>query len=226
MDLVVFAGGLGTRLRGVEPDRPKPVVDVAGKPFLFHLLSSLPRGEFGKIHLSIGHKSEVVIDLMDDYRGQLFDDYFIERDPLGTGGVLCEFARNHDHDFVAYMNGDTFFDDFNLFDFSIDDRVSGKVFVTRVADVDRYGAVSVDNSGFLERFCDGGCGEGLVNIGVGVISLDVLRAGFPRDRHISLEKDVYPILVKNVKIAIEEISTDFIDIGVPSDLARFRERYA
>ena len=78
MEAIILAGGMGTRLREIISDLPKPMAPVNGKPFLFHLLSWLQEYPIEKIILSTGYRS----DSISEYFGSLFSgtpiDYAVE----------------------------------------------------------------------------------------------------------------------------------------------------
>ena len=61
-EIVILAGGLGTRLRKVVSSVPKPLAIVNGKPFLFHLLEFWINQGINKIVLAVGYKHEIIID--------------------------------------------------------------------------------------------------------------------------------------------------------------------
>ena len=59
---VILAGGLGTRLRSAIGDLPKPMADISGKPFLEYLLDYLIENKITKTILSVGYKSQIIIN--------------------------------------------------------------------------------------------------------------------------------------------------------------------
>src|SRR2546422_5221866 len=60
IDAVVLAGGQGTRLRGVVPDRPKPLAEVAGRPFLSYVLDVVAAAGVSRVTLCTGYRAEMV----------------------------------------------------------------------------------------------------------------------------------------------------------------------
>ena len=60
MQAVLLAGGLGTRLKSVVNDRPKPMADVCGKPFMEYLILELKKHGITDIVLAVGYKGEMV----------------------------------------------------------------------------------------------------------------------------------------------------------------------
>ena len=226
ISVLILAGGLGTRLRPAEPLRPKPVVDINGLPFLYYLLRSLSIHNLGKVCLSIGYKSQIVRDLMDPFRHSLFDSYFEEPTPFGTGGALVEFAKTCSSDKIVYLNGDTFFDKIEDFNFDLPSSFDGKVFSTKRSETDRYGSVLVDEAGSFRGIGNNSIGGGLINLGVGIMRRSFLLEASDLSVPFSIEKDLYPHICNKGSIGVDLVNTSFIDIGVPSDLKLFRDAYA
>lgn len=112
-DVVILAGGLGTRLRSVVSDLPKCMAPVAGRPFLAWILKWLEKYDnVGSIVLSLGYKSHAVTDWIesDSRFSSLSIDWVIEETPLGTGGGMRLAMTKVKADRVIVLNGDTFFD--------------------------------------------------------------------------------------------------------------------
>ncbi|NDV24911.1 D-glycero-beta-D-manno-heptose 1,7-bisphosphate 7-phosphatase [Desulfovibrio sp. JC022] len=213
---VILAGGKGTRLGTLTKTTPKPVIPVAGKPFLSHLLWNLARHGVTEILLSTGYLHEVLNESLGD--GSRFGvnlTYVQEESPLGTGGGLRNCLEElHDRFFV--LNGDS------IFDINYLDLINGETDVVlalrKVEDTARYGRVVHENgmvSSFLEK---GESGPGAINGGVYLMSRDVVAA-LPEGAS-SLEKDWFPKLASEGKLSCRELNGFFIDIGIPEDLER------
>ena len=110
MEAIVLAGGLGTRLRSVVSELPKPMAPVGDKPFLEYILKYLKKNGIDKVVLSVGYKWETI----KEYFGDSFEDielvYSIENEPLGTGGAIKQAMEYVSDVNVFIVNGDTFFD--------------------------------------------------------------------------------------------------------------------
>jgi CBS domain-containing protein len=86
---VIMAGGLGTRLRPMTEQVPKPLLEVAGRPILFILLDQIISEGFNKIYVTLFYKSKMVMERVRDvarYRDCV--EFIIEDEPLGTAGSL------------------------------------------------------------------------------------------------------------------------------------------
>jgi D-glycero-alpha-D-manno-heptose 1-phosphate guanylyltransferase len=105
----ILAGGLGTRLRSVVSDVPKPMAPICGQPFLKLLLNFWIKQGITKFIISVGYLKEKVISFFGKEHNGIFIEYFEEDTPLGTGGALIILSKRLKEDFIV-INGDTFFD--------------------------------------------------------------------------------------------------------------------
>ena len=88
MEAIVLAGGKGTRLKSLVSDRPKPLADINGRPFLSILMNFLIRQGCQHFVLATGHQREMIrSQYADDYLG-IPISYSEETAPLGTGGAV------------------------------------------------------------------------------------------------------------------------------------------
>ena len=148
-EAMILAGGLGTRLRSAVADRPKPMAEVAGRPFIAFLLEHLLRHGFRRAIVCVGHMGEYVPPVLGNRYGSLELVYSFERTALGTGGALRNAADLLEESDVLAMNGDSFCD----IDLSALERAhrSYGAAVTLAAllqgDRRRSGTVTVDDSG-------------------------------------------------------------------------------
>jgi D-glycero-alpha-D-manno-heptose 1-phosphate guanylyltransferase len=221
MEAIVLAGGLGTRLRGVVDDVPKPMAPVRGRPFLALVLDQLVEGGFKTAIIAAGYRHEAIRSYFGaDYRG-LALRYSVEREPLGTGGAIrlaCEQAGARD---VFVLNGDTYLElDFRAM-MEAHVRVGShlSMAICHVSDVARYGALEVVDGivqGFLEK---GRSAPGWINGGTYVLGPD-LRARLRPQGAFSFEQDLLAPEVSSIRPLAFRSSGLFIDIGIPEDYAK------
>ena len=88
MEAIILAGGRGTRLRDVVPDLPKPMAQVAGRPFMEIILTLLSRQGFRRVVISLGYMAEKVVSHFGGHFAGMELEYVIEDSPLGTGGAV------------------------------------------------------------------------------------------------------------------------------------------
>ena len=220
-EVVVLAGGLGTRLRSVVPDLPKPMAPVAGRPFLAYLLGSLERQGFTRAILSVGYLAGTVRDSFGDRFGGLQLRYSVEEQPLGTGGAIRAAARLASGDSVFAINGDTYasVDYAAMLAQHVASQDVLSVALMHVADTARYGAVETVGS-HIERFTERGIrGPGSINAGIYLVERDLLE-GLELPERFSFEEEVLRVRLQQLRPAAFFGSGYFIDIGVPEDYAR------
>src|SRR5258708_8781654 len=103
----ILAGGLGTRLKIVVPDRPKPIADVQGRPFLTYLLDRLMKADLTDVVLCTGYRADQVRTALGEHYGTLKLNYSQESTALGTAGALRQALPFLNSDIVLVMNGDS-----------------------------------------------------------------------------------------------------------------------
>lgn len=107
---IILAGGKGERLRPLTNDRPKVMVDVAGKPILYWQIEWLKSHGIKNFILTVSYKHEVIQDFIGDgSKLGINVDYSIEETPLGRGGAIKQAFKSQlikDHQDVIVTNGD------------------------------------------------------------------------------------------------------------------------
>ena len=225
MEVIILAGGLGTRLRSVVSEVPKCMAPVAGKPFLWYLLKYLTRFDVNRVILSVGYLREVIFKWIDEVKDEFpFEfDYAIEEQPLGTdGGIKLALEKAKDER-VFVLNGDTFFD-VNLMKL-YDAHMIGKKAITLALKpmkrFDRYGTVNMEPiTGNILSFNEKQyCKEGLINGGVYVISKNApIFEGL--GEKFSFETAVLEPQCSRHQLLGMVQNGYFIDIGIPEDYQR------
>ncbi|MCE7321242.1 nucleotidyltransferase family protein [Campylobacter coli] len=219
MQAIVLAGGLGTRLRSVVQDLPKPMAPINGKPFLAFVVEYLKKQGITEIILSVSYKYELIQEYFKDEFHGMKIHYNIEKELLGTGGAIkdaLKFIQNQ-----AYvLNGDTIFD-IDLKKLALNDS---KICIAlkQMQNFDRYGTVNVDNQGIVTSFEEKVFKKrGLINGGIYLLKKDIFD-NFDLEKKFSFEK----FLQENfelLKIQTQIFNDYFIDIGVPQDYKLFKK---
>lgn len=221
---LIFAGGLGTRLRPRVNDVPKPMAPVCGKPFLAYQIMYWIRQGITHFTLSVGYLAETI----EAYFGASFCGatigYVFEETPLGTGGALGLAFKlgSFDENPTLILNGDTWFEaDIAL----LAKKCHAKNFVMtlalrELAENTRYGGVLTNENGLIHSFGDPN--SMLINAGCYLISppaVEPYLAQFPEK--FSLEGELLPLLAKESCLCgcVQHVS--FIDIGIPEDYDKF-----
>lgn len=226
MEVIVLAGGLGTRLRSMVSDVPKCLAPVSGKPFLWYLFKYLENYRVDRIVLSVGYLKEKIYQWAESC-GETFPFeivYAEETQPLGTGGAIINSLTHIQGDDAVVFNGDTFFS-IRLDRFFSEYRQLQTpicIALKEMIDFDRYGTVELNDKNsrihsFLEKKH---CSKGLINGGIYALNKNfLLNMALPEK--FSFEIDVLQnVCGKDGSVSGIICDNYFIDIGVPSDYER------
>lgn len=225
IDVIVLAGGLGTRLRSVLSDKPKVLAPVGERVFLDILLDRLASFGARRVLLSLGYLAgEVQTHLAHHPRADMTVVDVVEPQPLGTAGAIRYLHPSITTATALILNGDTLVDA-DLCTFVEAHRSGGAeatLLCVRVSDAARYGTVAVGPDRRIEAFAEktGRPGPGTINGGIYLLdraTLDRIAAAAGP----SLERDVFQALPAGT-LAAHVGDFPFLDIGVPEDLARLQ----
>ncbi len=225
---ILLAGGLGTRLRSVIADRPKPMAPVGDVPFLELLCRELTRDGITDLIFAVGYLGEQIEEYFGD--GSRFGfraSYAYERELLGTAGAIKN-AAGHAHkeapgDRFLVLNADTFYrmNYGRLFSFAGEEGLEMALVLRKVPDITRYGEAVLTGTrltGFNEK--RGEVRPGTINGGVYLMTRELIDT-IPEGK-VSLENEMIPRwLSENRRLGGFVNDGYFIDIGVPEDYFRF-----
>jgi NDP-sugar pyrophosphorylase family protein len=225
---LVLAGGLGTRLRSVLPDRPKVLAPVPGGTFLDYQVAYLYRQGLRRFVFLLGHAHEVVEAHLERVIAPRFPGielaWSVEASPLDTAGAVA-LARAHcDRTFLLF-NGDTCaaVDPAALLQAHRESGAWVTLAARHVDDAGRFGSLDVDATGRVRSFREKapGAGPGLINAGVYAVEPQVLD-GIEAGARVSLERALLPgLLQRGQPIAAFAYEGPFFDIGTPESYAEF-----
>lgn len=104
--VVLMAGGMGTRLRPLTDDCPKPLLPIGGRPILERILERFIEQGFQHFYISVNYKAEMIVEHFGDgERWGVHIDYLTESERLGTAGALSLIPQKPSHPIIV-MNGD------------------------------------------------------------------------------------------------------------------------
>ncbi|HIC4156564.1 TPA: D-glycero-D-manno-heptose 1-phosphate guanosyltransferase [Campylobacter jejuni] len=217
MQAIILCGGLGTRLKSIIKDIPKPMAPINDKPFLEFIFEYLKKQGIKEVILAVSYKYEVMQEYFKDEFLGIKIKYSIEKEPLGTGGAIKEalkFIKNE-----AYvLNGDT------IFDIDLKKLIlnNSKICLAlkQMNDFDRYGTVELDSKNYIKLFKEKEFKkQGLINGGIYFLNKDIFN-DFTLQEKFSFEEFLQENYEK-LKAKAHIFDNYFIDIGVPGDYGRF-----
>ncbi|NKB75851.1 MAG: CBS domain-containing protein [Gammaproteobacteria bacterium] len=224
VEVVIMAGGLGTRLRPLTEECPKPMLKLGGQPILEIIINSLVKEGITKIHLSVNYLKGVIVDYFGD--GSKFGveiQYLIEENPLGTAGALT--LMNRPDKPILVMNGDvlTKVDYGRLIDSHLKSEAQCSVCVRKHVVEVPFGVVQMEGdviSGITEKPTF----EHFVNAGIYVLNPEIvidLEAG----KRIDMPELLLDVMDKKMKVHGFPVYEYWLDIGRHQQLAQADKDY-
>ncbi|MFT3975872.1 MAG: sugar phosphate nucleotidyltransferase [Sphingomonas bacterium] len=220
--VVILAGGKGTRLKGLYPDLPKPLVPVLERPFLYWLTLWISRHGPRHFVYSTGYRAgQIEAWSHDGSLPEIERICRVEDEPLGTGGGLLN-CIDLCRDWILVANGDGLVMD------GIDAVLAlrqqgwdGGLLGVEVEDSSRFGSLRTDDAGRLTGFAEKVPGRGLINGGLYLFNKALLIQGV-RPGNSSIETDIFPQLIEagaNLHVVARK-DAPFIDIGTPETVCQ------
>lgn len=223
MKAVVLVGGEGTRLRPLTYSTPKQMLPVAGRTVIERVVEHLADHGVDEVVLSLGYRPDAFLEAFPDGRcGGVKLHYAVESAPLDTAGAIA-FAAGEagitGETFVV-VNGDilTEIDITALVGFHRDREAEGTIALTPVLDPSRFGVVPVDECGLVEAFIEkppaSEAPTNMINAGIYVLEPTFLER-VPVGRRVSIEREVFPALVKDRRLYALGSDALWTDMGTP-----------
>jgi len=216
MIALILAGGIGERLRPITNNIPKPMVPVNGKPFLQYHIEELKRAGIKDIILCTGYLSNKIQEYFGD--GSKFGvqiNYSVEKKPLGTAGAIKNAEKYANNTFLV-LNGDSYLKlDYNkLINFHKSKKAKLTIALLEIKDTRRYGLVNIDKEGKILSFDEktNNTKGKLINGGIYIVEPNILKV-IPGLIKVSLEKEIFPKLIKQGNVYGFVVNNYFIDIG-------------
>jgi D-glycero-alpha-D-manno-heptose 1-phosphate guanylyltransferase len=222
LKLLILAGGYGTRLRSVVNKLPKALAPINKVPFLYYQIKNWKKQGITDFVFLLHFEAKLIIDFLDRERFGILKNcevtYIIEPKALGTGGAIhyCINQLSLKDDFLV-TNADTWLGSGLK---KLINKNSPALLIVEVEDSQRYGTVHLVNDKvvkFEEK--TNKKSQGLINAGLSLLKPEYFDSGLTYP--YSLEKVIYPNLVKANILQGVIITTNFIDIGIPEDYFKF-----
>ena len=217
MEAIVLAGGRGTRLGALTERLPKPMIPVAGRPFLGFVLDHLVGQGVTRIILSVGYLHEAIASHFGArYQGAALV-YVVEEQALGTGGGTRLALEQAMEELVFVVNGDT------LFPAGFRDMLAAQksmqadvvMALKPVPAAGRFGQVRVEQGRVVSFQEKAGDGQALINGGTYLMRRSRILPLLPQGAS-SLEYDLVPGILKSHVVAAVVADAVFLDIGEPA----------
>jgi NDP-sugar pyrophosphorylase family protein len=227
IDVFILCGGKGTRLRSVSRDVPKPLVEVAGRPFLDWVIDYLEGAGFRRFILGTGYKGRLIREYYTKKKKKDVSIRFShETVPLDTGGAVKKAKRLITSNPFFVLNGDSFgaFDAAEFLRFHRGKEAPISILLRRVSRGGDFGQISRGASrrvtGFNEK--NPQAKNCFINGGVYIFDQAVF-SDMPAAGRFSLERDLFPRMTGKGIFGYYAPGF-FIDIGTPERFVK-AEKY-
>ncbi|MCL6589772.1 MAG: NTP transferase domain-containing protein [Firmicutes bacterium] len=202
MKAVIMAGGKGTRLKPLTCNKPKPMVPIANRPMMEHIVALLKNHGFTDLLATLFYLPEAIQNYFGDggQWGVKFH-YLLEEAPLGTAGSVKNGERFLEDTFLV-ISGDTLTDiDLGAAArFHRERKATATLVLTKVSNPLEYGVVITDEEGRIKRFLEKpGWGEvfsDTVNTGIYILEPSIFKHYRP-GQVFDFSKDLFPLLLAN-----------------------------
>jgi len=219
MKALFLAGGMGTRLKPLTNDLPKPMVPMMGKPLLERNMLKLKDCGIDEIILSICYKSQIIEEYFGDgTKLGLKIHYVCEDIPLGTGGAIKNSEEFFDDTFIIFYAD--ILSDISITDmikFHEQKRAAITIAATQVENSSAYGVIEYSANLYAQSFTEkpkhSEIKSNYINAGICIVEPDILKE-IPSSQPVSLEREIYPLLLKKgYSIAVYKSEAYWMDVG-------------
>ncbi len=223
--VVLMVGGLGTRLRPLTDDTPKPLLKVGGKPIIETIMMSFVKHGFKDFILSVNYKSEMFEEYFGD--GSRFGiniEYAHEEKRLGTAGALSLIRDKLQDDFFV-MNGDllTNVNFENLLKFHQENESQGTMCVREYDFQVPYGVVDVVG-GKIQSITEKPTHKFFVSAGIYMLSSSVLKY-IPDDEFYDMPTLFEKLIETNENAISFPLREYWLDIGRIEEFEKANREY-
>jgi D,D-heptose 1,7-bisphosphate phosphatase len=209
IDLVILAGGKGTRIKKLTGKYPKPMVKFNNKHFMQYILNNVSKYNFRRIIILCGYRYKIFFKKYHNKHINFTKILCVrEKKLLGTGGALKNLKKLKVNDFVL-MNGDTLFDiDIKVL---INSLGSKKIGINALTKNINQKSNKLNNLIIKKKILNIGKKSSFMNGGVYFFKKKLFS--YIKNNNFSLENDVLPKLIKKKLINGISFNSFFLDIG-------------
>ena len=217
LDLVILAGGKGSRIKSLLKKKPKPMAIFNKKPFLEYIIQSYSKYHFKNIFVLAGYKSGEIFNKFENKHYNCTSITCLkERKPMGTAGALNILKKKRINDFIL-INGDTFLEvNLNKLVKSCSENSYGSLTLIKNKSYKsnkKLVSMGIKNNKIIYQKKNN-----FMNGGVYFFKKKILK--FIKNKNTSLEDQLLPGLIKKRKISGLVVKNFFLDIGTPKNFNR------
>lgn len=223
--VVLMAGGLGTRLRPLTANTPKPMLTVGSKPILETIIENFSRYGFHNFYLSVNYKAEKIREYFGDGQSQgVSITYLNETKRLGTAGALNMLPEDLDTPIIV-MNGDllTNINFEHLLNYHLLTEADATMCVREYDFQVPYGVVHAEGA-VIQSIVEKPTYQYYVNAGIYVLNPSVLKH-IPSGENFDMPQLFDTLIEHQQKACSFPVHEYWMDIGQPNDFEKANDEY-
>ena len=221
--VIIMAGGLGTRLKELTREIPKPMLKVGKDPILHHIINNFKQYGYNKMILSVNYKADIIENYFQDgYAYGVKIEYVREKKRLGTGGGI-KLAKEYVEDPFFVTNGDIFtsLNVEDMMNFHMENKFDITVGVRKHSFQIPYGVInSKENT--IKSIEEKPTIDYLINGGIYCINPEIIEY-IPDDRYYEITDLINKCIKEGKKVGSYEIKEYWMDIGKIEDYYKVNE---
>ena len=219
MKAMLLGAGEGTRLRPITATRPKPMISIANRPIMEHILLLLKAHGVRDVYSNLYYLADQIESYFGDGSAQgLSVKFKVEEKLPGTAGGVKNLEQHFDETFIV-ISGDLL-TDFNLtqaLEFHRKQGAIATILLTKIDNPLEYGVVITDKSGRIQRFLEKpGWSEvfsDTINTGIYILEPEVLKF-IPPGQDFDFSRDLFPLLLREEQPLFGHVADGYwCDVG-------------
>ncbi|MBW4827972.1 MAG: nucleotidyltransferase family protein [Clostridiaceae bacterium] len=215
--VVIMAGGLGTRLKDLTKEIPKPMLKVGEEPILYHIINNFKQYGYNRMLISVNYKAEIIENYFQD--GQAYNvkiDYIREKKRLGTAGGI-RLAKDYLNSPFFVTNGDIFtnLNVENMMKFHLENKFDMTLGVRDYSLQIPYGVIETEDKIIkdIKEKPEVNC---LINAGVYCMNPEVINY-IPENKYFEITDLMNVCIKEGLKLGSYNIKEYWMDIGRVED---------
>jgi len=214
-DVVILAGGKGTRIRKYLNNYPKPLAKISHLYFLEYLINNIAQYYINKIYIIAGYKGDKIFQIFNNSEKNLIPiKVIIEKKPLGTGGALSLIKNKVSNNFIV-LNGDSIFD-VNLNKIAKIKLKKHQSFMALANNSNYKSNKTLSNIKLKKNLIIKSNTSKIMNAGVYLFNKKLIKDIKPEFK--SLENDILSKEIEKKNVIGKFFNNFFLDIGTPRNL--------
>ena len=219
--VVIMAGGFGQRLLPYTRKVPKPMLKIAGKPIIEHIIDMLKFQGFKNIIICLHYKKNIFKNYFKKKNiGEINLSFVEEKKPLGTAGALSLIKKKNKNPIIV-LNGDL------LFDFELEKLISfhlktkgDSTILVKSHDIQNPYGVVKSKKNLVTNFSEKPIYQSNINTGIYALKPSILKM-IPKNQKISMVDFLRNIIKKKRKVYALSTKESWVDIGSINQYSKY-----